>query len=87
MLSKAECGRLGGLATLARFGPDHFARIQAAGDHSRGGKAIAERYGSEHFQRIGRRGGEVYVRKFLSGPSYRTPSGLSETFSEDEIPF
>jgi general stress protein YciG len=50
-LTKAEAGRLGGLRTKQRHGPEHF---RQAG--RKGGRATVATHGAEHMAEIGRRG-------------------------------
>lgn len=50
----ASIGRIGGLATLERYGREHFARISR-----RGVATNRARYGREHYQRIGAIGGAI----------------------------
>lgn len=66
-LTVREAGRLGGRATLAKFGPAHFSALAAKSPHppheqarrgKRGGEATWERHGESHYRAIGRAGGE-----------------------------
>jgi general stress protein YciG len=50
-LTKAEAGRLGGLATQRKHGPEHF---RSAG--RKGGHATLAAHGTEHMAAIGREG-------------------------------
>ena len=50
-LTKAEAGRLGGLRTKQRHGPEHFRRAGKLG-----GKALLDAHGPEHMAAIGRKG-------------------------------
>lgn len=55
-MTKAEAGRLGGLATKARYGKGYYSRIGKMGGR-KGGLKTKSRHGSAHFKRIGRKGG------------------------------
>jgi len=50
-LTRAEAGRLGGLKTKQRHGPDHYRRAGRLG-----AKALLAKYGPEHFRQIGKAG-------------------------------
>jgi general stress protein YciG len=54
----ALLGRKGGLATKARYGPDHYIAIG-----SKGGAATKERHGQKFYGDIGRKGGKVLSDK------------------------
>jgi hypothetical protein len=55
-MSKAEAGRLGGLATKSRYGSGYYSRIGKKGA-SKGGRKTKERYGTSHLAYIGSKGG------------------------------
>lgn len=50
-LTPAVAGHLGGTATLARHGREHFVRAAQLGA-AKGGQTTRDRHGSAHFSRI-----------------------------------
>jgi len=56
--------RAGGLALVAKYGPDYMRRIAA-----RGGKRTAERHGSAHMARIGRKGAQTLHELYRLEPT------------------
>ena len=57
-MSKAQAGRLGGMATKSRHGSGFYSRIGKKGG-SPGGRATLSKYGRDHFARIGAKGGRA----------------------------
>jgi hypothetical protein len=57
-MTKAQAGRLGGLATKNKYGNRHFSTIGKKGA-SKGGKSTQARHGTVFFRQIGAKGGRA----------------------------
>jgi hypothetical protein len=73
-LSKAEAGRLGGRATLAKYGPEHFRRLGQLGF-----AALARRLGYAGGSRLG-------ALQYLTGKG-KVPAGPTVSTEEYERMF
>lgn len=62
-MTKAAAGRLGGQRTLALYGPTWFSALNAM---------QLAKYGRQQRVLAGRKGAEVVIRKYISGPSQTT---------------
>lgn len=58
----ARRGRRGGLATLAKFGRDHYRELGR-----RGGTQTKAKHGVDHLRRAGRKGYHALVEKYFDG--------------------